>query len=44
MTSKELSAAVNSLQLFLTSQKTVLVFAAVRTLSQVAMKYPLSKY
>jgi len=40
VTPKELSAAVNSLQLFLTSQKTVLVFAAVRTLSQVAMKYP----
>jgi len=40
VTSRELSGAVNSLQLFLTSQKTVLVFAAVRTLSQLAMKYP----
>ena len=40
VTSKELTAAVNSLQLFLTSQKTVLVFAAVRTLSNVAMRYP----
>jgi len=40
VTSKELSAAVNALQIFLTSQKTVLVFAAVRTLSTVAMKYP----
>ena len=40
VTSRELSAAVNSLQLFLTSQKTVLVFAAVRTLSQVRSGYP----
>jgi len=40
VTSKELTSAVNSLQIFLTSQKTVLVFAAVRTLSNVAMRYP----
>jgi coatomer protein complex subunit gamma len=38
--SKELSQAISTLQLFLTSQKTVLVFAAVRTLSEVALQFP----
>eukprot|EP00656_Telonema_subtile_P035942 TRINITY_DN398_c0_g1_i3.p1 TRINITY_DN398_c0_g1~~TRINITY_DN398_c0_g1_i3.p1 ORF type:complete len:648 (-),score=206.34 TRINITY_DN398_c0_g1_i3:121-2064(-) len=38
--SKELSQAISTLQLFLTSQKTVLVFAAVRTLSEVALNFP----
>jgi len=38
--SKELSQAISTLQLFLTSTKTVLVFAAVRTLSEVALQFP----
>jgi len=38
--SKELAQAISTLQLFLTSQKTVLVFAAVRTLSEAALQYP----
>lgn len=38
--SKQLSQAISTLQLLLTSQKTVLVFAAVRTLSEVALQFP----
>ncbi len=40
VTSKELSSAVNCLQLFISSPKPVLRYAAVRTLNKVAIQYP----
>eukprot|EP00939_MAST-03C_sp_MAST-3C-sp1_P001790 g1790.t1 len=39
-TVRDLSAAIGVLQMFLSSSKSALRFAAVRTLSQVAIKYP----
>ena len=41
MTARELAPAVAVLQLFLSSSKPVLRFAAVRTLNKVAMIYPI---
>ncbi|KMZ74669.1 Coatomer subunit gamma-2 [Zostera marina] len=41
VTSRELTPAINVLQLFLSSSKPVLRFAAVRTLNKVAMTHPL---
>jgi len=40
VTPKELSSAVNVLQLFISSPKPVLRYAAVRTLNKVAIQYP----
>jgi coatomer protein complex subunit gamma len=40
VTPKELSSAVNVLQLFISSPKSVLRYAAVRTLNKVAIQYP----
>ncbi|CAL9151207.1 unnamed protein product [Musa hybrid cultivar] len=42
VTSRELSPAITVLQLFLSSSKPILRFAAVRTLNKVAMTHPLS--
>ncbi|KAJ6796479.1 coatomer subunit gamma-2 [Iris pallida] len=42
VTSKELTPAITVLQLFLSSSKPVLRFAAVRTLNKVAMTHPLA--
>ncbi|XP_020572866.1 coatomer subunit gamma-2 [Phalaenopsis equestris] len=42
VTNRELTPAITVLQLFLSSSKPVLRFAAVRTLNKVAMKYPLA--
>ncbi|KAK1402643.1 Coatomer/calthrin adaptor appendage, C-terminal subdomain-containing protein [Heracleum sosnowskyi] len=42
VTSRELTPAITVLQLFLTSSKPVLRFAAVRTLNKVAMTHPLA--
>lgn len=42
VTSRELSPAITVLQLFLSSSKPVLRFAAVRTLNKVAMTHPLA--
>ncbi|MED6204125.1 hypothetical protein PIB30_006192 [Stylosanthes scabra] len=42
VTSRELTPAITVLQLFLSSSKPVLRFAAVRTLNKVAMKHPMA--
>ena len=42
VTTRELVPAITVLQLFLSSSKPVLRFAAVRTLNKVAMKHPLA--
>eukprot|EP00246_Nothoceros_aenigmaticus_P011193 TRINITY_DN2969_c0_g2_i1.p1 TRINITY_DN2969_c0_g2~~TRINITY_DN2969_c0_g2_i1.p1 ORF type:complete len:897 (-),score=212.89 TRINITY_DN2969_c0_g2_i1:1516-4206(-) len=42
VTSRELNPAITVLQMFLSSSKPVLRFAAVRTLNKVAMTYPLA--
>ena len=42
VTSRELTPAITVLQLFLSSSKPVLRFAAVRTLNKVAMTHPLA--
>lgn len=42
VTGRELTPAINVLQLFLSSSKPVLRFAAVRTLNKVAMSHPLA--
>ncbi|XP_059653824.1 coatomer subunit gamma-2-like [Cornus florida] len=42
VTSRELTPAINVLQLFLNSSKPVLRFAAIRTLNKVAMSHPMA--